>query len=480
MRHRRSFVTFVVCIMMTMTACAVATPAAPPTVQTTTHATIEHQTMLVNDSRYWAILICGSDDFNAGFETDIRDMYQMLTTNLGYNPDLIYYVAPSNWNGASHYYARSKTNIEAAINAVAARTTAEDNVFVYYNGHGTENPWSIDPSVSPTDLDGWLDTIDPPFSFQTRYCQQMVVMLQSRYCGGFIHALTYHEAYPSGVYHRYRIVITSTNATTKSWEDMLGYGDPAWDPNSKDDDGNANNPQNGNWDGSEFSSGFRMSFRDTDSDTYLEADANPYMKKPGYNPDITAPHGNKDGKVSVSEAFNFTKYAECYSVYWQSYCQGAGYLLEYPQLWDPVSQGDPLGISPSKTFLYTRAPLKPNKPTGSAQGKPGQSYTFTTSTTDPDGDQVAYFFDWGDGTNSGWTARYASGATASASHTWNAQGTYQIKVKAKDAHGVESSWSDPLSVQMPLFLGIGSAHLLQHLLERFPHLFPLLRHALGY
>jgi hypothetical protein len=73
------------------------------------------------------------------------------------------------------------------------------------------------------------------------------------------------------------------------------------------------------------------------------------------------------------------------------------------------------------------------------------------------------WFDWGDGINSGWTAMYASGATASASHAWNAKGTYQIKVKAKDIHGVENSWSDPLPVQMALPLGMKGAHLLEHL-----------------
>ena len=308
----------------------------------------------------------------------------------------------------------------------------------------------------------------------------MVVMLQSCYCGGFIHGLTYHEAYPTGTYHRYRIVITSTNETTQSYADMFGNNDPSWDPNGPDDDGNPNNPGNGNWDGSEFSSGFRMAFRDTDSDNSLEADDSPYMKQAGSNPDITAPYGNKNGKVSVSEAYNFTKYENCETVYWRSYCQAHGYSLEYPKLWDPVTQGDPLGINPSKTFLYTRAPSKPSKPNGQTQGKPGESYTYTTSTTDPDSDQVAYWFDWGDGTNSGWTTRYASGAIASASHKWSAKGTYQITVKAKDAHGAESAWSDPLPVQMPLSLGMKIPHLFARLFERFPHLFPLLRHLLGY
>ena len=39
----------------------------------------------------WAILICGSDHFSAGFESDIRDMYVLLTDNLQYDDDNIYY-----------------------------------------------------------------------------------------------------------------------------------------------------------------------------------------------------------------------------------------------------------------------------------------------------------------------------------------------------------------------------------------------------
>jgi hypothetical protein len=35
------------------------------------------------------------------------------------------------------------------------------------------------------------------------------------------------------------------------------------------------------------------------------------------------------------------------------------------------------------------------------------------------------------------------------SHIWNTQGSYSIKVKAKDASGAESVWSDPLPVSMP-------------------------------
>ena len=103
------------------------------------------------------------------------------------------------------------------------------------------------------------------------------------------------------------------------------------------------------------------------------------------------------------------------------------------------------------------APIKPTQPEGESSGKTGVSYTYSTSTTDPDSDRVYYFFDWGDGTDSGWTGPYDSGDIVYQSHSWTAQGDYVIKVKAKDdpdgdgdlSDGIESVWSDPLQISMP-------------------------------
>jgi len=102
------------------------------------------------------------------------------------------------------------------------------------------------------------------------------------------------------------------------------------------------------------------------------------------------------------------------------------------------------------TIITNNPPNKPTTPTGPASGKPDISYLYSTSTTDPDGDQVFYRWDWGDGTFSDWIGPYTSGATASTTHSWTEQGTYNIKVKAKDTFGDESDWSDPLPVTMPL------------------------------
>jgi len=95
-------------------------------------------------------------------------------------------------------------------------------------------------------------------------------------------------------------------------------------------------------------------------------------------------------------------------------------------------------------------PGKPNAPSGTTNGKKGTTYTYTTSAIDPDGHAIKYWFDWGDGTNSGWVGPFESGTTAQATHKWDQKGDYQIKVKAKDEYdSEESDWSDPLPISMP-------------------------------
>ena len=97
---------------------------------------------------------------------------------------------------------------------------------------------------------------------------------------------------------------------------------------------------------------------------------------------------------------------------------------------------------------------------------------------DPNEDNVYYWWDWGDGTNSGWLGSYPSGQQVSASHTWTTEGTYPIKVKAKDTDEKESDWSEPLSVTMPKNKALINTLILRFL-ERFPHTFPILRNLLG-
>jgi len=90
-------------------------------------------------------------------------------------------------------------------------------------------------------------------------------------------------------------------------------------------------------------------------------------------------------------------------------------------------------------------PEIPSKPDGPDEGMVGLEYTFNSSTTDPEGDDIYYLLDWGDETNSGWLGPYTSGATMSASHTWTKGGDYEIRVKAHDGRR-ESNWSEALII----------------------------------
>jgi len=103
----------------------------------------------------------------------------------------------------------------------------------------------------------------------------------------------------------------------------------------------------------------------------------------------------------------------------------------------------------SVTIIENEPPEKPDKPSGETRGTVGVEYTYSSSTTDVNGDQIYYNFSWGDGSYTGWIGPLESGETVEASHTWNKRGQYEIKVMAKDEHGLKSVWSDPLPISMP-------------------------------
>jgi outer membrane protein assembly factor BamB len=95
------------------------------------------------------------------------------------------------------------------------------------------------------------------------------------------------------------------------------------------------------------------------------------------------------------------------------------------------------------------APYKPERPYGGpSYGETYESYCYDTVTTDPNGDGIRYYFDWGDGTGD-WTDYRGSGIQVSMWHAWEYEGAYKIKVKAEDREGHESEWSDPFVVTMP-------------------------------
>jgi hypothetical protein len=77
------------------------------------------------------------------------------------------------------------------------------------------------------------------------------------------------------------------------------------------------------------------------------------------------------------------------------------------------------------------SPLAPDI-SGKIEGKPNVEYDYSFVATDPNGDDVYYYIEWDDGTNSNWIGPYPSGQEITASHIWTKQGDYIISAKAKD------------------------------------------------
>lgn len=91
---------------------------------------------------------------------------------------------------------------------------------------------------------------------------------------------------------------------------------------------------------------------------------------------------------------------------------------------------------------------------GPSSGKTGTSYQYTFVSTDPNGDDIHYCYDWGDG-DAGCTNYFASGDEATVSHTWSSDGDYTLEVYAEDRNGAASDTAT-MTVSMPLVFGPGT------------------------
>ena len=135
---------------------------------------------------------------------------------------------------------------------------------------------------------------------------------------------------------------------------------------------------------------------------------------------------------------------------------GTGMLVEHtflePGTYDVMltvidDDGNYRNVTKSIVVTANDAPYAPSI-SGKTRGKAGIEYEYTFTATDPDGDDVSFYVEWGDDTSSGWTEFVSSEAEVKLKHTWVEEDTYTIKAKAKDIFGAESGWST-LEVSMP-------------------------------
>ncbi len=122
----------------------------------------------------------------------------------------------------------------------------------------------------------------------------------------------------------------------------------------------------------------------------------------------------------------------------------------------------------------------PNAPTitGQTSGKPGTEYEYTFKATDPDGDDIMYFIDWGDN-DTEWTDLNASNTDVKVKHTWSNDGTYNITAKAQDIYyneGPEGTLTVTIPRNKPANFNF---NLISWLFKRFSNAFPILRQLIG-
>ena len=133
------------------------------------------------------------------------------------------------------------------------------------------------------------------------------------------------------------------------------------------------------------------------------------------------------------------------------------------------------------TFSYgdTTPPAKPSKIEGANIAIPGEGFKFSYATyTDPEGNDMFYNIDWGDGTSTGWNGPILSGYQhAHMKSKWNKGGFLSVRVKATASSGAESEWSDPLLVIVPKPKTKAPSFL--NFLEQHPLMYPLIRQLRG-
>ncbi len=97
------------------------------------------------------------------------------------------------------------------------------------------------------------------------------------------------------------------------------------------------------------------------------------------------------------------------------------------------------------TIVENEPPIPPTI-NGTIKGKPSVSHEYTFFSTDPDGNELYYYIDWGDDLDN-LIGPFPSGTEEKLSHSW-ASGNYIIKAKAIDIYDAESDWTT-LEISIP-------------------------------
>jgi len=174
----------------------------------------------------------------------------------------------------------------------------------------------------------------------------------------------------------------------------------------------------------------------------VDAEGNAYLQLQSYA--VTETYLAQSANGGASETLTFTSGQKAWYVNpdLEEFYAEKTLSFPVPTIVEPCTSADV--NHPSET---------PSTPSGPTSGYRNVWYTYYTSTTDPDGDDVRYHFEFtGSSLNvsfaTGW---YASGQTGSITVMWETTdplGTYQVRVRAQDVYEEWSYWSPYLTVNI--------------------------------
>jgi hypothetical protein len=128
--------------------------------------------------------------------------------------------------------------------------------------------------------------------------------------------------------------------------------------------------------------------------------------------------------------FNFTAHRGWHSVWIGLRSQASACLTGY-------GNGTSIGQVTNITIFGIAAP-DPPVINGVTDGKIGETYDFSVSSTDPNDDPLKYKIKWGDGAETGWTDFVEEGTEFAKSHRYTETGIYTITAIAQDIDMMQS------------------------------------------
>lgn len=184
----------------------------------------------------------------------------------------------------------------------------------------------------------------------------------------------------------------------------------------------------------------------TDGTYCLNAETGEQIWKSPYGGSYSSP-AIADGKLYIGG----TEFLYCLEVdtgkkLWTYSVSPTGHLVSSPAI--AYGRVYMAGTTTGRVYCFEDPSKPPKIPTvsGPISGILDQNVEFTIMTIDPEGYDVEYYIDWGDGSSSGWIGLYDSGEEITVTHIWYELGTYDIKVKARDRDRLESRWTEPHTI----------------------------------